>query len=167
MSRLVTFQESLDAHRVDWTRTGAATFEDTLTAVVDEPAVGTPLPFDGVTCDGTPVTVDPTPAQLSEARTGVTAVTYAVADYGSVIVESGTEGAEQVSLYPEHHVAVLRESDVLPDMAAAFDRLQDRFDGDTTSAVLATGPSATADMGVLVYGAHGPREVTVVVLEDR
>jgi L-lactate dehydrogenase complex protein LldG len=32
--------------------------------------------------------------------------------------------------------------------------------------VFATGPSATADMGELVYGAHGPREVAVLLVEE-
>lgn len=167
MTRLETFQESLEAHRVSWTRIDAAALAETFAELVEEPAVGAPLPFDGLDYAGTPVVVDPTPAQLSAARTGVTAVSFAVADYGTVVVESGAEGAEQVSLYPETHVAVLRESDLLPDMDAAFDRLQDRFEAGATSAVLATGPSATADMGELVYGAHGPAAVTVVILEDR
>ncbi|TKX83368.1 hypothetical protein EXE43_24625, partial [Halorubrum sp. SS5] len=32
--------------------------------------------------------------------------------------------------------------------------------------VFATGPSATADMGGLVHGAHGPKEVHVVLLRE-
>jgi L-lactate dehydrogenase complex protein LldG len=32
--------------------------------------------------------------------------------------------------------------------------------------VLATGPSATADMGELVLGAHGPESVHVVILDE-
>jgi len=38
-------------------------------------------------------------------------------------------------------------------------------DGDDV--ILATGPSATADMGDLVLGAHGPRAVHALLLEDR
>jgi len=32
---------------------------------------------------------------------------------------------------------------------------------------LATGPSATADMGALVRGAHGPERVHVLLIDDR
>jgi len=167
MSALDTFRASLEAHRVDCRRIDAAAFPETLAAVVDEPAVGAALPFDGLSYAGTRVESDPTPAQLVDATTGVTAASFGVADYGSVVLESGAEAAEAVSLYPDHHVAVLAESDLLADMPAAFDRLQARFDGDATSVVIATGPSATADMGELVLGAHGPSEVTVLVLEDR
>jgi len=166
-TRLETFQQSLASHGVDWTSVEAAAFADELSDLVEEPAVGARLPFAGLSYEDTPVVVDPTPAELADARTGVTAAAFAVADYGSVVLESGAEGTEQVSLYPRTHVAVVRASDVLADMEAAFARLQDRFETGATSAVLATGPSATADMGALVLGAHGPSAVAVVVLEDR
>lgn len=39
--------------------------------------------------------------------------------------------------------------------------------GTPGDAILATGPSATADMGALVQGVHGPRTVHVVLVEDR
>lgn len=52
-------------------------------------------------------------------------------------------------------------------MDATFDRLAEDIRGGTGQAIIATGPSATADMGGLVKGAHGPIDVTVVLLEDR
>lgn len=132
---------------------------------LDPPAVGTPLPFEGVALPDD-VTTDPTPADLDAARTGVTPAGFGVADYGSVAVESTPAGEEPVSLWPERHVAVLAGSDVVADMTAGIERVgaAARAGRDV---VLATGPSATADMGELVVGAHGPREVGVVVLEDR
>lgn len=36
-----------------------------------------------------------------------------------------------------------------------------------TSVVFTTGPSVTADMDALVYGAHGPEKLYVLLLEDR
>ena len=101
----------------------------------------------------------------ADARTGVTAAALGVADYGSVVLRSDREGTEPVSLYVDRHVAVVRASDVVPDMPAAFERLGPLL-RDGASAVLATGPSATADMGALVKGAHGPKTVHVVVLDE-
>jgi L-lactate dehydrogenase complex protein LldG len=46
-------------------------------------------------------------------------------------------------------------------------RFLDDFDGGLDSAVLATGISATADMGATVYGVHGPRAVHAIVITDR
>ena len=63
--------------------------------------------------------------------------------------------------------AVLAASDIVPDMEDAFAVLGPIFRNEKTSLVLATGPSATADMGALVKGAHGPKRVHVVILENR
>ena len=163
---LATFESSLTEIGVDLVRTTAGEFESALAPRLDSPAVGTPLPFEGVTLPDA-VETDPTVADLEAARTGVTAAGYGIADYGSVVVQGGPAGEEPVSLYADEHVAVVAASDVLPDMDAAFDRLAADVRGGTGQAVIATGPSATADMGALVRGAHGPMEVTVVLLEDR
>lgn len=167
-SALRTFEESLASLSVGRTRTTSDGFADALGEVVDPPAVGTSLPYDGVSLDGTDVETDPTPAQLRAATTGVTPVGGAIAEHGTVLVESRPEGDELVGLYPERHVAVLRESDLVPDVSAAITRLDETFgDGGVDSTVLATGASATADMGETIEGVHGPKEVHVVVLTDR
>lgn len=173
-----TFADALAGLGVESTRTTAAEFPDVLAATIEGPAVGTPLPFDGVSLDDADVAVPPTPDQLQTAKTGVTPVFGGIAEYGSVIVESRPEGDELVALYPERHVAVLRESDLVagvdngsPATGAgvddATDSLRERFATGRDSAVLATGVSATADMGATVEGVHGPREVHVIVLTDR
>ncbi|WP_267641313.1 LutC/YkgG family protein [Haloarchaeobius amylolyticus] len=146
---------------VTWTAPGEAT--DAIAALVDEPAVGAPLLWDDVSLPET-VQTDPTPAALDAATTGVTAADLAVAEYGSLLLRQTPDGREPASLFPDLHVAVLREDDVVPDMAAAFDWLGDEFRETRDSAILATGPSATADMGALVKGAHGPKAVHVVVI---
>ncbi|MFC4247402.1 LUD domain-containing protein [Natribaculum luteum] len=158
------FETSLAELDVAVTRTRPTAFESTLEEVVREPAVGTPLPFASVSL---PAWVDarPTPATLESAATGVTAASFGIADYGSVVLPSTPEGAEQVSLFPELHVPVLRERDLIADMPTAIDRLGPRL-RDGESAIVATGPSATADMGALVRGAHGPEAVHVILLED-
>ncbi|WP_255196495.1 LUD domain-containing protein [Halorarius litoreus] len=131
--------------------------------LVTQPAVGAPLPWDDVSLP-TNVRIDPTPTELDEAVTGVTAAALAIADYGSLVLRASPEGTEPVSLFVDHHVAVVREQDIVPDMATAFDWLGDEIRSTRGSAVIATGPSATADMGSLVKGAHGPKEVSVVVV---
>jgi L-lactate dehydrogenase complex protein LldG len=146
-------------------RTTADDFDATLAECLETPAVGAPLPFDGVSLPESVVT-EPSPGDLGAAATGVTAARFGVADYGSVAVESTPAGEEIASLWPERHVAVLAAGDLVADMESGIERVGEitRESGDV---VLATGPSATADMGELVVGAHGPRAVTVVALEDR
>lgn len=95
----------------------------------------------------------------------MTSAAFAAADYGSIILPSTDEGSELVSLFVDRHVAVLDEGDVVPDMAAAFERFGDEIPEVYGDAIIATGPSVTADMGALVTGAHGPSEMRVVVVE--
>jgi L-lactate dehydrogenase complex protein LldG len=168
------FAASLRDLGVSWSRTTSEEFESAVADAVEPPAVGTELPFEGVSLAETDVTADPTPAQLDAATTGVTAAAFAIADYGSVVLRPDESGTEPVALYPERHVAVLAASDLVADMPAAFDLLAETVgddaggdaDGTGGDAIIATGPSATADMGALVTGAHGPKTVHVVVLED-
>lgn len=166
-TQTAVFEQALDRHTASSSRTTAAEFDTALGEQLDQAAVGTPMPFDGVSLDEHPVTMSPSPAQLARAKTSVTPAEFAVANYGSIVITSGIEGSEQVSLYPDRHVAILRESDILSNMASALDRLDTAFSEGLTSAVIATGPSATADMGELVYGVHGPRNVHVLILTDR
>ncbi|SHH27854.1 LutC/YkgG family protein [Halobaculum gomorrense] len=135
----------------------------TVDDLIDPPAVGVRLPDGPELPDA--VATDPTPGELDAANTGVTAASLAVADYGTVVLEADAAGSEAVSLFPERHVVILRTGDVVTGMREAMSALGDRL-RDGASAVLATGPSATADMGDLVIGAHGPREVEVVLVES-
>lgn len=161
------FESSLAAIDVSLVRTEAAAFAATIDRLVDDPAIGVPLDgFDGVSLADTVVETALTPRRLQNAQTGVTPAAGAIAEYGSLLLQSDAAGTEPVSLYPPTHVAVVRESDVLPDVEAAIDRLGSHF-GAGGSAVFATGVSATGDMGSLVEGVHGPKDVHVVVLTDR
>jgi L-lactate dehydrogenase complex protein LldG len=159
-----TFESSLDRLDVGWTRTTSRGLADALDGACEGPTVGTDLPFEGAELPAF-VEREPSPSELEAARTGVTAATMGIADYGSVVIEGTPAGEEPVSLFTDRHVAVLRGSDVVPDMASAFRELGPRL-REGASAVLATGPSATADMGELVLGAHGPESVHVVILDE-
>lgn len=163
--RLDTFVDSLGELDVPATRTDPEGFPAALAEAVEAPAVGVELPFDDVSLADADVPIDtePTASAVDGAACSVTAAEFAIANYGSVVLRSTPDGVEPVSLYADHHVAVVRADDVLPDMNTAFDRLGDLL-RDGESAVIATGPSATADMGELVRGAHGPKSVHVIVL---
>lgn len=165
-SRTETFERSVEDHDATAVRTTADAFESALSSAITPPAVGAPIPFDGVALSDE-VTVDPTPEELERARTGVTPVGLGIAAYGTVAIQSRVAGDEPLSLYPERHVAVLRASDIVAGMGDAIEWFSDEIDAGRDSAVFATGPSATGDMGALIRGVHGPKEVHVVVVTDR
>lgn len=149
---------------VDVTRVPAEEATGAIEEALESPAVGAPVAWEDVDLPAE-VTTGPTPAQLNAAVTGVTGASLAIADYGSLILRADERGSEPISLFVERHVAVLRADDVVPDMEAAFGWLGEELRGTRDSAIVATGPSATADMGALVQGAHGPKTVEVVVVE--
>jgi L-lactate dehydrogenase complex protein LldG len=160
------FGEALRAHHATLTRTDPDGFTDALSELIEPPAVGVPLPFEGCSFDGLDIETDLTTAAIEEARTGVCAAGFAVAAYGTVVLQPTAAGEEPVSLFPSRHVVVVHERDLLPDLASAFERLADEFEAGRDDAILATGPSATADMGDIVLDVHGPSEVHVVLVEE-
>lgn len=161
------FCESVDRHEGDVIRTEAGSLQEVLEDLLAAPAVATPTPFDELALTEMDVTTDPTPREVKDAAMGITTGELGIADYGSVVLSSTDDGTELISLYPDHHVAILDASDLVADMPAAFEELDAAVRAGRDDLVIATGPSATADMGTLVYGAHGPRDVTVVLVEDR
>ncbi|WP_423746861.1 LUD domain-containing protein (plasmid) [Haladaptatus sp. SPP-AMP-3] len=162
-----TFESSLRTLDVPCTVTTVDDFPDALDAAIEAPAVGVPLDIDGLDLGDADVTRSPSTGQLADAKTGVTPAALGVAAHGSLLLQSSAEGTEPVSLYPPRHVAVVRESDIVPDVRDALERLDGEFDAGRRSAVFATGVSATGDMGALVEGVHGPGDVRVIVVEGR
>lgn len=121
---VAAFRASLRNLGVEFARMTHSAFASALAECVVKPAVGTPLPFDGVSLPAS-VTRDPTLDELERAETGITPATFAIADYGTVIVHSTDAGEDSASLHPDRNVAVVAESDVVPGMTTAFDRLAD------------------------------------------
>ncbi len=158
-----TFKRRLDSLGVTVSEGPETACAELIDAAAGDPAVGVAVADASLPSR---VETDPTTAELRAAHTGVTGASLGVAEYGSVAIEADTSGTEPVSLFVDRHVVVLRESDLVPDMPEAFAWLGPRTRDESVDVVFATGPSATADMGGLVHGAHGPKEVHVVLLRD-
>ncbi|MFB6113186.1 MAG: lactate utilization protein C [Halodesulfurarchaeum sp.] len=165
-----SFESGVLEHDADVVKTTADELGPTLEEVVEEPAVGVPiddvvdLDLESLSVD---IDLDPTREDVDAAATGVTTARYGIAEYGSIVIDGNDTGNEPVSLYPNEHVAVVAESAILPDMRTAVNEIGEDQQDLPRNMIIATGPSATADMGELVLGAHGPRAVTVVVVTDR
>lgn len=99
---------------------------------------------------------------------GVTDSLAAIAETGTLIVSSDPDHSRGTFLVPPIHVALLRASQIVPDMVDCWGvLLADDSAAMSAATVLITGPSKTADIeGILVTGVHGPREVHVVLIED-
>ncbi len=104
-----------------------------------------------------------------EARVGITGVSAALAGTGSLVLESGTGRYRATSLLPDLHIALLSGEQILPDLeswAAAQRAAGYSAFRDSSNTIIISGPSKTADIGhELVKGAHGPRELHILLLD--
>lgn len=102
-----------------------------------------------------------------EVGAGITDVVAGIAETGTLVVRSGEGVSRGGFLVPPVHVAVVRASQLVPDMLDVWSRVAEKGGGMPASVVMITGPSKTADIeGILVTGVHGPREVRVVLIGD-
>jgi L-lactate dehydrogenase complex protein LldG len=98
------------------------------------------------------------------ADVGITSADYALADTGTLVMLSSPREARMISLLPPAHIAVVPRARILTGLDELFSLLPNPAET-TSSMVLITGPSRTADIEqILVRGVHGPGLLTVVVV---
>ncbi|MDD5248246.1 MAG: lactate utilization protein [Rhodocyclaceae bacterium] len=88
----------------------------------------------------------------------------ALADTGSLILWPDARAPRLMSLVPPLHFVLLDAASIHTDLYAAM--TAERWaDAMPTNALVISGPSKTADIQqTLAYGAHGPREVIVLLI---
>lgn len=110
------------------------------------------------------VVADANPDEMVHSAAGLTEAFAAVASTGSVCVNVSQERTGMVSLLAPLQIAVVAAETIVPQPRDLF--RADVLDGKglTRDFVFVTGPSATADMGPLVRGVHGPHKLHIIVL---
>jgi len=108
----------------------------------------------------------------------LTACFAAVAETGTLVLASGPDHPTTLGLLPEAHLVLLRTSRIVGAFEEAWDLLRaERGRTDSSmpaprrvmprAVMLVTGPSRSADIEqTLELGAHGPRALHVLLLED-
>ncbi|MBT8359559.1 MAG: LUD domain-containing protein [Desulfobacterales bacterium] len=95
---------------------------------------------------------------------GITAPQWGVADTATVLQVTKTGQPRSTSLVPSIHIGVLRLENMLADLSELYALLKQN--PPDSSYVFISGPSKTADIeSQLVHGAHGPKEMHIVVAE--
>jgi L-lactate dehydrogenase complex protein LldG len=111
------------------------------------------------------VVVDPTEEQLSTFQVGITDAFAGIARTGSVCVTNSQKLSGAVSLFTREHIVVLDSDCLVEKPREVFTSPMLKQKGLKRSFVFVTGPSATADMGTLVRGVHGPGKLHIILLE--
>ena len=94
---------------------------------------------------------------------GVTGAAWCAVDCAALALPTGPGHGRAVSLVPSIHVAVVLLDRLLADLPELYAMLE--RDGLPCSLTFISGPSKTADIEAqLVHGAHGPREMHLVVV---
>lgn len=109
----------------------------------------------------------PEPESLERCSAGITGCDALIAQTGSILVTSRSAGGRALSVLPPHHVVIAAQDQLLPDLPSAFELIYSRY-GDRYPSFISfiTGPSRTGDIErIIVLGAHGPRNLTIILLD--
>lgn len=111
------------------------------------------------------ITASPSAAELFDYDVGISTAQAAIAETGTLVLESESERHRLVSLVPPVHIAIVNAADIcltLSEALAAVGRGTEL----SPTITLITGPSRTADIELtLAIGVHGPQELYVIVNE--
>jgi len=101
-------------------------------------------------------------AQIEGVDAVLTTCEIAVASTGTIfLVHDGTQGRRVLTLLPDHHLCVVRRSQVVGTVPEAIRALGPRL-GQAVTTI--SGPSATSDIEMTrIRGVHGPRRLTVIL----
>jgi L-lactate dehydrogenase complex protein LldG len=101
-------------------------------------------------------------AQIEGVDAVLTTCEIAVASTGTIVlVHEGAQGRRVLTLLPDHHLCVVRRSQVVGTVPEAIRALGPRLAQAVTTI---SGPSATSDIEMTrIRGVHGPRRLTVIL----
>lgn len=132
--------------------------------VLAEPVDLPRILFEPLLAAGSVITA-PTEDQLDAAQVGITEGFAGLARTGSICVANNRQLAGAISLFAREHIAVIQAASIVSRPRDLFTVPQVREKVLSRDFVIVTGPSATADMGELVYGVHGPGKLHIIILE--
>jgi L-lactate dehydrogenase complex protein LldG len=107
--------------------------------------------------------------RVIDAYIGITSADFCMADTATLVMRTRPGQARSVSLVPAIHIAVIERNQIIADLKELYALLkwdpQERQEGLTNCLTFVSGPSKTADIeATMVHGAHGPREVYILVI---
>jgi L-lactate dehydrogenase complex protein LldG len=107
-------------------------------------------------------------ADLVQSDTSITSCELLVARTGSILVSSAQQAGRRGFVFPHQHIVVARTSQLVHTLEEAMQQLKEKYQEKMPSMIsMITGASRTADIEkTLVYGAHGPKEIYLFLIDD-
>jgi L-lactate dehydrogenase complex protein LldG len=105
-------------------------------------------------------------ALFESVSAGLTLSRAAIAETGTIALWMSAQSPRLLSLVPPIHIVIVEGHTVHDTL---FDLMQQASwaDGLPTNVILVSSPSKTADIQqTLAYGAHGPKQLIVILVED-
>jgi len=109
----------------------------------------------------------PSTRDLFNVEVGITRAQAAIAETGTLVLDSAVEQNRLISLVPPVHIAILDASHIYATLGETLAMLHN--DNKPSPAItFITGPSRTADLELtLTVGVHGPQELHVIIVQDK
>lgn len=109
----------------------------------------------------------PNQSELFDCDLGITGAQWAIAETGTLVLESERERNRVASLVPPVHVAIIEANRIRWTMSEVLELIKDDDAGLSRSVTFITGPSRTSDIELtLAIGVHGPGELHVIIVEE-
>jgi L-lactate dehydrogenase complex protein LldG len=115
---------------------------------------------------GVTIEVDKFRSVAEQAEAGITGVNFAIADTGTLVLESTDEDIRLATTLPPKQFALLDPQKIVADGIKAVAPLRKFHQRDPRNYIAyVTGPSRTADIErVLTIGVHGPKELFILLV---
>lgn len=100
----------------------------------------------------------------SGTQTAITHALLGVAETGSLVLPSSPQRPTLANFLPDNCIVILEQGDIVAWLEDALAQIQEQAPGMPRALNLISGPSKTADIEqTLVYGAHGPIRLHVII----
>lgn len=110
-------------------------------------------------------------AEIIQSYIGITSADFCIAPSATLVMRTRPNQPRAVSLVPSIHVAVIKTNQIIESLKELYFRFKwdqnEKKQGLTNCLTFISGPSKTADIELqMVFGAHGPRQLYVYVIEE-